>query len=95
LPRLKKLPIEYATVRRSCRSGYNSPLKKGGALRELTNFRGLLVSAIEKARGEQQRDGSDVSAGRYEGLCQALKLLDEELEKATRTARNQPKGTGA
>jgi hypothetical protein len=30
-------------------SGYNISLKKGEALRELTNFRGLLVPAMEKA----------------------------------------------
>ncbi len=59
-------------------------------MRELAQLRGLLVSAIERARGERQRDGTDVSTGRYEGLCLALAILDAELQKARRAAPQLP-----
>jgi hypothetical protein len=55
-------------------------------LKALSQFRGLLVSAIEKARHAQHQTGSELSAGRYEGLCQALAILDADLQKAKRAS---------
>ena len=55
-------------------------------MKALSQFRGLLVSAIEKARHARHQEGSELSAGRYEGLCQALAILDAELHKAQRAA---------
>lgn len=55
-------------------------------MKELSQFRELLVSAIEKARHARHQEGSELSAGRYEGLCQALAILDSELHNAQRAA---------
>ena len=55
-------------------------------MKELEQLRKLLVAAMNDAAGVHKKDGDEWSAGRYDGLKQAVQILDQALEKAQRGA---------
>jgi hypothetical protein len=55
---------------------------------ELKHWRALLM----EAKRAHKEDGQVRSAGRYDGLRQAVQILDREAEKTPRKATARPTG---
>ena len=50
-------------------------------MKELEQLRKLLVAAMNDAAGVHKKDGDEWSAGRYDGLKQAVQILDQALRR--------------
>jgi hypothetical protein len=59
-------------------------------MKEFEHLRHRLVEAMSDAADVHKKDGDEWSAGRCDGLKQALDLLDEEMDKAQRSAAGRP-----
>ena len=59
-------------------------------MKEFEHLRHRLVEAMNDAAGVHKKDGDEWSAGRHDGLKQAVDLLDEEMDKAQRSAAGRP-----
>ena len=59
-------------------------------MKEFEHLRHRLVEAMSEAADVHKRDGDEWSAGRCDGLKQAVDLLDEEMNRVQRRAEGLP-----